>query len=70
VALVACSSDGYHEKGRFTPPDQPATRQARAKSWTYPVLANGTLYIYDFGTLWSYDVRGRNAALETRVERQ
>jgi outer membrane protein assembly factor BamB len=69
VALVACSSDGYHEKGRFSPPDQPATRQARAKSWAYPVLANGSLYIYDFGTLWSYDVKGRTAAADTRVTR-
>jgi outer membrane protein assembly factor BamB len=60
VAMVECSSDGYHEKGRFSPPDQPTGR--KGKAWSYPALADGRLYIYDFGTLWSYDVKGQTAA--------
>jgi hypothetical protein len=27
------------------------------KAWTYPVIANGRLYIRDNGTLWSYDIK-------------
>jgi outer membrane protein assembly factor BamB len=67
VALVECSSDGYHEKGRFSPPNPPEKR--KGKAWSYPSIANGTLYIYDFGTLWSYNVKNSAAAVETRVLR-
>ena len=54
VALVEATGEGYREKGRFTPPDQPD--RGRAKAWAYPVVANGRLYIRDSGTLWCYDV--------------
>jgi outer membrane protein assembly factor BamB len=54
VALVEANSEGYQEKGRFTPPDQP--ERGKAQAWAYPVVANGRLYIRDLGTLWSYDV--------------
>jgi hypothetical protein len=27
------------------------------KSWAYPVVANGRLYLCDHGTLWCYNVR-------------
>jgi outer membrane protein assembly factor BamB len=57
VALVEISPDGYHEKGRFTPPDQPAHVNKSQKAWAYPVVANGKLYIRDLGTLWCYDVK-------------
>jgi outer membrane protein assembly factor BamB len=58
VALVEISPEGYHEKGRFTPPDQPKhIRGGMEKSWVYPVVANGRLYIRDAGTLWCYDVK-------------
>jgi len=56
VALVAAAPDGYHEKGRFKPADQP--NHGSAKAWAYPALANGKLYIRDTGTLWCYDVKG------------
>ena len=55
VALVAAASDGYHEKGRFKPADQP--NHGSAKAWAYPVIANGKLYIRDAGTLWCYNVK-------------
>ena len=56
VALVEATPQGYREKGRFTPPDQP-DRSGRLKSWTYPVIANGRLYLRDMGMLWCYDVQ-------------
>lgn len=55
VALVEAATDAYREKGRFTPPDPPA--RGKSKAWTYPVVANGRLYIRDLGTLWCYDVK-------------
>jgi outer membrane protein assembly factor BamB len=58
VALVEPSPDGYKEKGRFTLPKQPErTRGQMEKAWTYPVVANGRLYIRDLGTIWCYDVK-------------
>ena len=57
VALVEATPEGYREKGKFTPPEQPEKRQNRA--WCYPVIANGRLYVRDLGVLWCYDVKGR-----------
>ena len=58
VALVEATPDAYREKGRFTTPDKPAhPRGPRERSWAYPVLANGRLYLRDLGVLWCYDVR-------------
>jgi outer membrane protein assembly factor BamB len=58
AALVEATPEGYREKGRFTPPDRPAhPRGAREKSWAYPVVANGRLYLRDLGVMWCYDVR-------------
>ena len=61
VALVEASPEGYRERGRFTPPEMPERRQS--KSWAYPVVANGRLYIHELGTIWCYDVSGRSVAL-------
>ena len=60
VALVEATPEGYREKGRFTPPAQPKRKRLGPmpeKSWTYPVIANGRLYIRDLGTLWAYDIK-------------
>jgi outer membrane protein assembly factor BamB len=58
VALVEASPKAYRELGRFTPPDQPKhLRGTGEKAWSYPVVANGRLYIHDVGTLWCYDVK-------------
>lgn len=62
VALVEASAEGYREKGRFTPANLPD--RGRSKSWAYPVVANGRLYIRDLGSLWCYDIRGRAVALK------
>lgn len=56
VALVEPTPEGYREKGHFTPPEQPKRANAMEKPWTYPVVANGQLYIRDGGKLWCYDV--------------
>ncbi|MBL8850050.1 MAG: PQQ-like beta-propeller repeat protein [Planctomycetaceae bacterium] len=57
VALVEATPDAYHELGRFTPVDTPF--DARKTTWTYPVLADGRLYLHDFGTLWCFEVSSR-----------
>lgn len=56
VALVEVSSEGYREKGRFTPADSPKRSSPMEKAWAYPVLANGRLYIRDHANVWGYDV--------------
>ena len=55
VALVEADATAYRERGRFTPPDPPA--RDRDQAWTYPVLADGRLYLRDKSRLWVYDVR-------------
>jgi outer membrane protein assembly factor BamB len=55
VALVEATPEGYREKGRFTPPNQPD--RGMAQSWTYPVVANGRLYLRDNSTVWAYDIK-------------
>lgn len=60
VALVEATPEAYREKGRFTPSAQPKRRRLGPfpeKAWTYPVIANGRLYIRDIGTLWAYDIK-------------
>ena len=60
VGLVEATPEGYREKGRFTPPDQPKPAKPGPYSdtaYTHPVIANGTLYIRDLDTLWAWDVR-------------
>jgi outer membrane protein assembly factor BamB len=60
VALVEATPEEYREKGRFTPPERPAAAErSRSKAWAYPALADGRLYIHDWGTLWCYDVKQR-----------
>ena len=57
VALVEASPEDYHEKGRFSPPDQPAKANSMEKAWAYPVAVNGRLYIRDHDSLWCYNVK-------------
>jgi outer membrane protein assembly factor BamB len=57
VGLVEPSAEGYREKGRFTPPERPKRISPMEKSWAYPVLAGGRLYLRDHGMLWCYDVK-------------
>ena len=60
VGLVEATPEGYREKGRFTPPDQPKPERPGPYSdtaYAYPVIAGGRLYIRDLGTLWVYDIK-------------
>jgi outer membrane protein assembly factor BamB len=55
VALVEANPKEYVERGRFSLPDQPD--RAKSKSWTYPVIANGRLYLRDLNVVWCYGIR-------------
>ena len=58
--LVEATPEGYREKGRFTPPNPPTKKQVgqmSEKSFAYPVIANGRLYIRDLESLWVYDIK-------------
>lgn len=55
VALVEATPEEYRERGRFMPSNLPD--RGNAKPWAYPVVADGRLYIHDWGTLWCYDVK-------------
>ena len=55
VALIEATPEAYRELGRFTPPEVP--EHGQSKAWTYPVVADGRLYLRDLGALWCYDVR-------------
>lgn len=62
IALVEATPEEYRERGKFSPPAQPKRRRLGPypeKSWSYPVIANGRLYIRDIGTLWAYDIRAK-----------
>jgi outer membrane protein assembly factor BamB len=59
VALVEPSGESYREHGRFTPSDPSKRSSGMEKSWAYPVVANGDLYIRDHSALWCYDVKAR-----------
>jgi len=55
LAIVEALPEEYREHGRFTPPESPEKGQSQA--WAYPVVADGKLYVQDWGTLWCYDVK-------------
>ena len=60
VVLAEATAEGYREKGRFTPPNQPNKKPAGPygeKAFASPVIANGRLYIRDLETLWVYDIK-------------
>lgn len=57
VLLVEATPEKYNWLGKFTPPLQP--NRGASKAWSYPVIADGKLYIYDNGTLWCYNVKAK-----------
>lgn len=62
VALIEASPDAYRERGKFTPAGIPD--KGPSKSWSYPAVADGRLYIHDWGTLWCYNVKASSAGNE------
>jgi outer membrane protein assembly factor BamB len=60
--LVEATPQGFRQKGRFTPPSPPKHKQVGQfpeMAFTYPVIADGRLYVRDLGTLWAYDIKER-----------
>lgn len=53
VGLAEANPTSYREHGRFE------IQTGRAKTWSHPVVANGTLYIRDQDTIYAYDVKAR-----------
>jgi len=60
VTLADADPAGFRKRGEFTPPPG-AGRAASDPFWTFPVVANGRLYLRDFDTLLAYDVRDPDA---------
>jgi hypothetical protein len=56
VALVEPSPAEYREVGRFSQPDR-----GNFPAWPHPVIANGSLYLRDQGTLLCYNIRDPKA---------
>ncbi len=54
MILIEPSREKYIERGRFDQPDR-----TRSPAWTYPVVANGKLYVRDQGLLLCYDVKAK-----------
>jgi outer membrane protein assembly factor BamB len=60
IGLVEASPEAFRQKGRFTPPALPKKKQVGQfpeGAFTYPVIADGRLYIRDLGTMWAFDVK-------------
>lgn len=57
AGLVEARPDGYHGKGRFKLAGVPERSSPMEKAWTYPVVANGRLYLRDHSLIWCYDIR-------------
>lgn len=57
LILATADPKGYRELSQFTPPRPDKGLPA----WTFPVVANGCLYVRDYDTLLCYDVRDPDA---------
>lgn len=59
VALVAPSTEGWEEHGRFRLEPQTEQRSPKGRIWTHPVIADGRLYLRDQELLFSFDVAAK-----------
>jgi outer membrane protein assembly factor BamB len=59
VALVAATSKGWEEKGRFDIPEKREPPMPNARRWTPPVVANGQLYLRDQDLIFCYEVKSK-----------
>jgi outer membrane protein assembly factor BamB len=57
VVLIAASTEGWEEQGRFTLNPQSEIRSPKGRIWTHPVIAAGRLYLRDQELLYCYDVQ-------------
>ncbi|MEM1305741.1 MAG: PQQ-binding-like beta-propeller repeat protein, partial [Planctomycetota bacterium] len=56
MVLIAASTDGWQEHGRFTLDPQTELRKPKGKIWMHPVIVNGKLYLRDQELLFCFDV--------------
>jgi outer membrane protein assembly factor BamB len=57
MTLIEPTPKEYIEHGRFDQPDR-----SRSKAWSYPVVANGKLYLRDQDVLFCYDIKEKAGA--------
>ncbi len=57
VVLVAASTQGWKESGRFVLSPQTKIRSSRGRIWTHPVISQGKLYLRDQDLIYCYDVK-------------
>jgi outer membrane protein assembly factor BamB len=57
VALAKASPEGWQEVARFTIPRHTKRREFNNNIWTYPVIANGRLYLRDQELIFCYEVK-------------
>ena len=58
LALVKAAPSSYQQVSHFTPPNRDNIDTTDAM--TYPVIANGKLYIREAGSLWAYQISRSN----------
>jgi outer membrane protein assembly factor BamB len=59
VGLYEPGAEACVEKGRVTPPELPKRGNPMEKAWSYPVVADGRLYIRDASMLWCWDIKAK-----------
>ena len=70
VALAEASSKGWKEISRFVLAPQSERRALKAKVWTPPVIAHGSLYLRDQGNLWCFGISLQAAPSRSANPRQ
>ncbi len=64
VLLGTADAKGWNALAEFSPPQG----DAKAPAWTFPVVANGRLYVRDYDTMLCYDVRDAERLKEKKSD--
>lgn len=59
LSLVKATPDGFEQKGQFKMDPQSDKRNPKGKVWTYPVIADGKLFLKDQEIVIAYDVTAK-----------
>lgn len=62
VVMIAASTEGWQEKGRFTLDPQTELRKPRGRIWVHPVIVGGRLYLRDQDLVYCYDLKPKSFA--------
>jgi len=62
VSLVEASPQAMKRKSKFKIPRETELPRKSGRIWTYPVVANGCLYLRDQDLIFCYDIRNHTAA--------